>query len=312
MDKFHFTTIVSKDHLYKFIVMYTSLSIYCDDFKLYVLCANEVVYDILVTIGFEHIVPIKLKEVENEQLLNAKEDRIFHAYCWTLKPSFLYYVMINYPKAKYFAHLDADLCFFDDPEKIFLENEYASLFLTHHRNSERFLQFYNLTGIYNTGFVGCKNNKLAREAVRQWKNKCIEYCPIKEDPIKKAFGDQRYVEEWPVKYPEVHIVETVGANTALWNVTNYRVTLHNNKVFINGEPLIFYHFSGLAMVNSTEYNICWYYHIDDENIINYIYVPYLKMLKGCIDEVKRYFPGFNEGFLKREYMPNTHFYTLKS
>ncbi|TYQ16887.1 UNVERIFIED_CONTAM: hypothetical protein Cloal_3463 [Acetivibrio alkalicellulosi] len=312
MHKFHFTTVVSKDHLYKFIAMYASLSIYCDNFKLYVLCASEIVYEMLEVIGLEHVKLIRLKEIENEKLLKAKKDRIFHAYCWTLKPCFLYYVMINYSKARYFAHLDADLCFFDSPGKIFSENKNASLFLTHHRNSKKFTHFYDISGIYNTGFVGCKNDDIAKEAVRQWKNKCIEYCPIKEDTVKKVFGDQRYVEDWPIDFPGVHIVETVGANTALWNVTDYKVTLFNEKVFINKDSLIFYHFSGLAIVNSTVYNICLYYHIDDENIVNYIYVPYLKMLKNSIDEIKRYFPDFNEGFFKRKNLPNTHFYLLKS
>ncbi|MDQ2087560.1 putative nucleotide-diphospho-sugar transferase [Herbivorax sp. ANBcel31] len=312
MHKFHFTTIVSKSHLYKFTAMYTSLSMHCDRFKLYVLCADEIVYKILKTMRFEHVKLIKMREIENKRLLKAKKNRNFYAYCWTLKPCFLYHVMMNYHKARYFAHLDADLCFFDNPRRIFSENKNASLFLTHHRNSEDFLQFYDLTGIYNTGFVGCKNDDIAKKAVRQWKNKCIKYCPMKEDTIKKAFGDQRYVEDWPVNFPGVHIVKTAGANAAFWNISNYKVTLQNKKVFIDEHPLIFYHFSGLVMVDSTVYSICLNYSIDDENVVNYIYVPYLKMLKSCIDKVKRKFPNFNEGFLKREYLPDANFYVLKS
>lgn len=312
MEKFHFTTIVSKDHLYKFIVMYTSLEAHCKNFKIYVLCVNEVVYKILSTIGFKYIVLVKLEEIEDAKLLAAKKDRPFHAYCWTLKPVFLYYVVVNHPQAEYYAHLDSDLFFFDDPQLIFSENITASLFLTHHRNSDRFVKFYTITGIYNTGFVGSKNDAVALEAISQWKDKCIAYCPLKEDIAKKVFGDQRYVEEWPDNFPGVHIVESVGANAALWNITDYNVALLDDKVILNNTPLIFYHFSGLAMINSREYNICWYYHIDDQKIIDNIYVPYLISLQNCINEIKRYFPDFNEGFMKKEFMPNTHFYTLSN
>ena len=312
MNKYHFTTIVSKDHLYKFIVMYTSLRAHCSSFIIYVLCANKIVYKILNDIGFENTVLVNLKDIEDGPLLEAKKDRIFHAYCWTLKPFFLYYVMVNYPNAQYFCHLDADLFFFESPDLIFNENAEASLFLTHHRNSKGFFKFYNLTGIYNTGFVGCKNDAIALECVKQWKDKCIEYCPIKEDPIKRAFGDQRYVEEWPEKFEGVHVVNTLGANTALWNITNYKVKMEKDRVYVNDDVLIFYHFSGLAMANKNVFNICWYYHIDDENTIYLIYLPYLISIRNCIDEVKKYFPDFSDGFVKKEFMPNTHFYTFES
>ncbi len=311
IDKFHFSTVVSKGHLYKFLAMYASLERHCNSYRLYVLCANEESYQVLSKARFQNVEPVMLSTIEDEALLRAKENRIFHAYCWTLKPVFLNYVLNNHPDAKYFAHLDADLCFFNDPSLIFKENPNASLFLTHHRNSKDFFPYYDVTGIYNTGFVGCVNDETARIAIKRWHEQCIDNCPIREDIERKLFGDQRYVESWPNEYPNTHIVSSFGANTALWNITDYEVTQKENTVYVSNQPLIFYHFSGLTIISETEFNICWYYHIDDQATIELIYKPYLILLYNTILEVKKYFPWFKEGFLSREESPDTHYYRLE-
>ncbi len=311
MDRFHFSTVVSKGHLYKFLAMYASLDNHCESYTLYVLCANDEVYHILKQINFAHVEPVALGTIEDENLLRAKADRIFHAYCWTLKPVFLDYVMTHYPDARYFAHLDADLCFFNNPDYIFAENRDASLYLTHHRNSAMFYAYYDVTGIYNTGFVGCGNDETARKAVKRWREQCIQNCPIKEDVEKKLFGDQRYVESWPFEYENVHVVHTPGANAALWNITDYDVALKGGTVFVNDQPLLFYHFSGLTIISGNEFNICWYYHIGDQNVIEYIYRPYLILLSKAIAELGKFFPGFREGFVRREDSPDTHYFHLE-
>jgi len=310
MDKFHFTTIVSNDHLFKFIAMYASLDMHCNDYKLYALCANKEAYIILKTINFKNIIIYNLEELEDEKMLKAKGNRVFHAYCWTLKPFFLYYVMQNHNDSLYFAHLDADLCFYNDPMLIFDESPNASIYLTHHRNSEMFLKFYKITGIYNTGFVGCRNDKTAHFAISQWRDKCIENCPIKEDLENKIFGDQRYVENWPSEFKKVHVVNSLGANAALWNISDYTVTANENNIFVNNQLLIFYHFSGLTIISQNEFNLCWYYRIENKDAIFHIYILYLTILSNAIKDIKKYFPWFDSGFLARIHTPDTHYFKL--
>ena len=307
MSRYHFSTVVSQDHLFKLLAMIASLKSNCNDFKLYVLCAHDIVWHILRKINMSDIVPIMLSEVEDLTLQKAKGDRVFHAYCWTLKPVFLHYVMENYPECQYFAHLDADLFFFASPDNIFLENPAASLFLTHHRNSRDFLKYYAVTGVFNTGFVGCKNDAIALSAVYKWKNQCIAYCPIQEDSVRKLFGDQRYVESWPDEYPGVHIVRGLGVNTALWNIPNYTVSIMDGKIFVDDHPLIFYHFSGLTIISRNEFNLNWYYHIDDKMVLDFIYRPYVLTLANTMREMKTYFSWFNAGFLRKDLTPDTHY-----
>lgn len=310
MDVFHFTTVVSRDHLYKFLAMYSSLQENVDGYRLFVLCTDDAVYDVLSAIPFKNIVLVRLQEIEDEALLKARADRLFHAYCWTLKPVFLNHVLQAFPDAYYFAHLDADLFFFSDPTALFAENPTASLYLTHHRNAKDFEVFYTITGIYNTGFVGCRRDDTSLAAIADWAEKCIAHCPIKEEPQRKLFGDQRYVEDWPQKYKKVHVVASIGANAALWNIANYRVSRQGGQVRLNNVPLIFYHFSGLSIISRYEYNLCWYYHIQDERVVSWIYHPYLERLAAAIGGVQEYFPWFEWGFSDRKDVPNTHLYVL--
>ena len=244
MSKYHLSMILSESNLFKLIPMYVSLENCCSNFKLFILCMNDSVYNILNKIGFKNIILVQLKDIEenNDDLAIAKSNRIFHEYCWTLKPIFLYYVINKYDNAKYYAHVDADLFFFSDIDYIFNENPDASIFLTDHRNSEEFKFYYELSGLYNTGFVGFKNNNEAKAAVRLWGERCLKKCTIEYDIVNKTFGDQRYVEEWPNIFKNVHIVNSIGANAALWNIKNYKVSKKNNIVYLDDSPLLFYHF----------------------------------------------------------------------
>ena len=274
MSKYNLSMILSETNLFKLIPMYVSLENCYSDFKLFILCMNDSVHKILNKIGFKNIILVQLKDVEenNYDLMIAKSNRSFHEYCWTLKSIFLNYVINKYDNAKYYAHVDADLFFFSDLDYIFNENPYASIFLTDHRNSEDFKSYYELSGLYNTGFVGFKNNNEAKIAIKLWEERCLKKCTIEYDTVNKTFGDQRYVEDWPGIFKNVHIVNSIGANAALWNIKNYKVSKKNNIVFLDETPLLFYHFSGVMILGAGEFELCPYYHIEDENLIKYIYI----------------------------------------
>lgn len=312
MDKFHFTTVLSESHLFKLIPMYISLKENCKSFKLYILCANNSVYNILNKIKFENIILIQLTDIEDfeKSLKKAKESRSFHEYCWTLKPVLLHYIMNRYDEAQYYAHLDADLFFFSNVEEIFNENPKATIFLTDHRNSEEFKQYYELSGLYNSGFVGFRNNNISKKAVRLWMDRCIKKCTAVYDKENKTFGDQRYVEDWPKIFQNVHVVNSIGANAAFWNIKQYKVSKKGENIFLNDEKLLFYHYSGLSIIGPKEFDLSYYYHIEDNNIVNYIYVPYINILSTAIENIKIEFPWFNLGFIDKKYLPNKHNYIL--
>lgn len=302
MKKYHFTMILSEVHLFKALAMYVSLTKHCSSFELFILCMSDKVYDILNKINFDNVKVVHYSELEkdNYELYKAKSDRTFHEYCWTMKPVFLDYIISRYNTAKYYAHVDADLFLFNNIDLLFNENPKASIFLTEHYNSKEFEYYYDLTGKFNTGFVGFKNNSEGKTAIRIWKDKCIEKCTGEYDTVNKTFGDQRYVEEWPDIFKNVLIVKSIGANTAFWNVKNYKVSEQNNSVYVNNTPLIFYHFSAFTIIGPQEAELCSFYKIEDKKLLKYVYEPYAKCIFTGIEGVLRQFPDFSTGFVNRD------------
>ncbi|TCO79064.1 hypothetical protein [Marinisporobacter balticus] len=309
MEKFYFSTIVSDKYLYKLIVMYKTLKHHCDDFHLCILCTDQTSYHILSDLQFENATCFCLHQIQDKDLMKAKTNRTRQEYAWTLKPAMLYYVMKNFSDTAYYAHIDADICFFSNPEKIFNENPSASLYLTDHNNSNKFMDTYDLTGRYNTGFVGCKNDLTALEAVKWWRSRCIEWCYKDPDIKAKLFGDQRYVERWPKNFSNVHIVNTKGANVAVWNIDNYQLSYKNEKVYIDHEVLIFYHFSGLSIYSSKEFNLSWFCGLPN-TAVNLIYVPYMKLLSETIENTKKLHPNFSNGFTLKGKISNIHYHKI--
>ena len=106
------------------------------------------------------------------------------------------------------------------------------------------------------------------------------------------------------------MVRSKGANAALWNVQNYTVNEKKGKIYVDDHPLIFYHFSGLTIISRNEFNLNWYYHIDDKTVLEYIYKPYINTLVHIMNEMYRYFPWYIAGFLPKEYTPDTHYYIV--
>ena len=62
-------TLYNSLYLDKGLVLYDSLKECCADFILYVLCMDEKCYDVLSEINADDMIPIKLDDFEDEELL---------------------------------------------------------------------------------------------------------------------------------------------------------------------------------------------------------------------------------------------------
>ncbi|WP_235675153.1 hypothetical protein [Bacillus altitudinis] len=63
--------------------------------------------------------------------------------------------------------------FYDDAEAIFAENGLGDVFLRDDMNWKGLYEFYELSGGFNSGFVGCGKRDVAKGGVREWKEKWI-------------------------------------------------------------------------------------------------------------------------------------------
>ena len=113
-------TLFNVNYLDKGLALYESLENVSNNFVLYVLAMDDKCYEILSDLKLPHIIPIKLIDFENEDLLKVKPTRSIGEYCWTCSSNLIRYVIDTY-KPEYCTYIDADLFFYSDPYQIIEE-----------------------------------------------------------------------------------------------------------------------------------------------------------------------------------------------
>lgn len=97
-------------------------------------------------------------------------------------------------------------------------------------------------GIYNLGFVAVKSSATGLAFAQWWKNRCKEWCV--DDIPNGLFTDQRWIDLVPALFPEVFILRSPRFNVAPWNISHRLIVERAGRLWVNDEPLGFYHFTG--------------------------------------------------------------------
>ncbi|MBO4840481.1 MAG: hypothetical protein J5524_05225 [Bacteroidaceae bacterium] len=278
-------TLFNSVYLDKGIVLYQSLSEVATDFILYVLCMDEKCYKVLADLKNEHLIPIRLADFENEQLLKAKKDRPFGQYCWTCSSSLIKYVLDTY-QPNYCSYIDADMFFYSDPIILIdeMERKNASVSIIGHRFGWYAKKSEKKIGRYCVECNTFKNDVKARKLLDIWINQCLEDCSQKDDGIH--WGDQKYMDNWVDDYPYVIESLNYGAGIAPWNIPQYTLVKYNPKgqfvVKCKGKEYtpLFYHFEGITYDSNDHADIHVYsrWGIDDK-LVNIFYIEYLSRIK---------------------------------
>lgn len=149
------------------------------------------------------------------------------------------------------VYVDGDQWFFSSIQPILDEVRGAKLAVSPHRIPPAAMGLPGVTlethrkyGLYNSGFSVVSDLEIAEEmaaAVYQWSySSTIEY-----PSGVYYFGDQGHLEQLAAR-ANAHVIQHPGVNVAPWNVHRYRLTkTHNGKLFVDGVPLVTYHYSGL-------------------------------------------------------------------
>jgi hypothetical protein len=188
--------------------------------------------------------------------------------------------------------VDTDCFFFADPAPIHQLEQSANIAITPHRFPDK-LRHLERVGIFNAGWVTIKNNSVGRQCVEDWKNQCLEWCHEKSDG--KGYGDQKYIDDWPSLYPGVLSIAHPGVNAALWNCGGMSIARDGSYVTLNGERVIFFHFSGLSAISSQIYEVNWnQYGVRPNTILlRHVYIPYLKEVEKARKQLHRPIAWFN-------------------
>jgi hypothetical protein len=132
-------------------------------------------------------------------------------------------------------------------------------------------------GRFNVGWIGFSTTTEGLELIADYRNSCLEWCYEKLDGDR--YGDQKYLDYWPQKFPNCVISNQPAANVAVWNISGRNLTMHNDIFFIDDNPLIFYHFQGVARLKSGNYALKGDPALLD-NYFDFLYNPYLKELSS--------------------------------
>ena len=245
------------------------------------ICMDDKSYKYLNDNPLNNVQVLQIKELEKKfpLLKIAKLNRNRIEYFFTCSPAVCNYVMGQFDFIDSITYLDADLYFFSDPKKVFDEIENKSIAIIEHRfhwTTKRQLKY----GRFNVGWVTFKNDSEGKKCLTQWMENCLDWCYQKVE--KDRFGDQKYLNRWPSLYKNLYVIQNKGANVAIWNIPNYHLSCKGDKIFIDNQQLIFYHFANIDQISKSTFNTnLSRVFINLKGILlDKVYIPYLKELKS--------------------------------
>jgi hypothetical protein len=235
----YYCTLFDYNYAHLGLAMCESLQARSTDYHIWILCLDERTYRALAALKLEHVSLVPISAVEAEDVLIARGNRTWQEYCWTLSAVFTDYLMTTEAHIDLLTYLDSDIYFFSDPEPIFRELASSSILIVPHRFPER-LKHLEFNGKFNVQFVSFRRDEEGLTCLRTWRNQCVEWCYYRVE--EHRMGDQKYLDAWPSLYSNVCILTNFGAGLALWNAEQYKIADENNRITVDGTPLIFYHF----------------------------------------------------------------------
>lgn len=303
----NFCTLFDSYYLDKGIALYRSLERVSENFTLYIFCFDDRSREILNLMNLKHAVILHHSMFENEELLKLKGERSKAEYCWTCTPVIIEYVLDHY-KVNSCTYIDADLFFFNDPQILFDEIvEYnANVVITPHRftNSLKDQRLCKRSGKYCVEFNYFDQTPNARKALTWWKERCAEWCFHSYEP--ERMGDQKYIEKFPTLFNGVHELQHLGGGVAPWNLRQYVYDgAVDKKIYFKEKksgkkfPVVFYHFQNLRYLTEECVNVSSETH--SKKTKDALYIPYLKEVEKCRNELKRYEISFS---VKKTYSSN--------
>ncbi|NQU11830.1 hypothetical protein HQ590_13635, partial [bacterium] len=125
--------------------------------------------------------------------------------------------------------------------------------------------------------------------LQRWREQCLDWCYDRVEPGR--FADQKYLDEWPDRFAGVAVITHPGANLAPWNFGNHRLRAADARVWVDDQPLLFYHFQGLKRLNRwiVDTNLNGYQMRATAVLRRAVYRPYIRTLDSLASILPR--PG---------------------
>ena len=247
----YYCTLSDKNYLALGIALYKSLKEHSSDsFKLYYLCLDDESYNRFLSLNYEEVIPVSLSEMEKkeEELREARANRPYNEYCWTLASYFSYYLLLEKGE-EHICYIDSDIFFYQDPEIFFKEVGEKSVGIIAHRHN-----IVGCTdGAYNVGIIYFQNDDKGKEVLKWWRDAVL----FKQHPEYFGCGDQKYLEGFIPNFgaENICVADKTFGHGAPWNLRLYGYDKFNEGKIIWGDkeqPFLFNHFSRLKFDFNTD------------------------------------------------------------
>ncbi len=281
MNKITYCTLFDESYAIQGIQLINSLIKHTgSEFHIIVLAMSNSVEPILkrtCSDSYYTVIHLRDFELSHPFLLNVKQNRTIAEYCWTLTPFLIKHCLLEY-KLNECIYLDSDIYFFKSANDVWNSRRGdSSIFITKHNFFPKHdTSFY--TGQYCVQYMGFKNDKHGIKALEWWCDACFDWCFARMEENK--FGDQKYLDDWLIRFEGVYVSNDIGHGVAPWNLERYDLMISSqcikiiDKVTGDKSTLAFFHFHGLRFFNKWVILTESKYFIS-RNAIELIYLQYV-------------------------------------
>jgi hypothetical protein len=214
----HYCTLFDRFFLPQGLALHASLRRHAAPFTLWILCMDGQTKAALESLALPEIRLLALEECETPELRAARGNRSHGEYCWTLASHLFSFVFSRSPEVRRLTYLDADVYFFGPPGDFFdeLEGSGKPVLITEHAYDPAWGHYAATAGRFCVQFVTFTRTPEALALLEHWQRQTRDSCSAERGAA--AFGDQKYLDDWPVRHPGlVHVLDHRYRTVAPWN-----------------------------------------------------------------------------------------------
>jgi hypothetical protein len=247
-------TICAKNYLAQAYALGESLKIYEPDIDFFII-VSDLEDGITLNNLYTHLSPKILTEIDIDDL--AFKYNVIE-FSTAIKPFFInYFFNLNYGKVIY---LDPDMYVYQKLNHIYDNLDKYDFIVTPHIR-KAYIEFNGSTseeeilfvGIYNLGFFAIKNTSIAINFINWWKEKLKNQCYA--DKFDALHVDQKWLDFLPSFFPKNVLIElSPTINMASWSMHEIEFKEINEKYYIDENPLLIFHFSGIDILDENNIN----------------------------------------------------------
>lgn len=212
----HYCTLSDKNFLAKGLALYKSLRQHSsEEFELRYLCLDHESFTKIESLKLPGLIPQALSAVEEErhELKDARANRPYNEYCWTLASYYMDY-LLSMEGWDGLGYIDSDIIFYGDPKILYDELGDGSAGIIAHRHNA----VGDRDGAYNVGFIHFQNDETGKACLRWWADAVLN----QKFPELRTCGDQKYLEQFiPLFGGRIRVLDKTFAHGAPWNYRLY-------------------------------------------------------------------------------------------